>query len=88
LLGLFDRGIALGEHANQLAAGNCFVDQADRAFARDRQRHERVGKEHRVPKRENRKLVWKVERTLSGEFFDLERFVAVCHGDGYDGARR
>jgi hypothetical protein len=64
LLRLFDGGIALREDANQLTAGNRLVDQPDRAFARDGQRHERVREKNGVAERENRELVGKIERPI------------------------
>ena len=57
LLRLFDRGVALGEDTYQLAARDRLVNQADRALAGDRQRHERVGEQHGVPQRKDRELV-------------------------------
>src|SRR5204863_10056016 len=80
LLRLFDGGVALREDADQFPTGNRLVYQPDGAFARHCQRHERVRKEDRVPKRENRQLVWNIEWTIRRQFFDLERFVAVWHG--------
>ena len=69
-------GVALGEDANQLAAGDGFVDQPDGALARDRERHERVRKQDRVAKRKDRELVRKIERPIGcRKLFDLERLV-------------
>ena len=53
---LLDRRVALREDGDQLAVRDRIVDQADRALARHRQRHERIGKEDRVAQRQNRQL--------------------------------
>ena len=53
---LVDGGIALREHGDELAVRNGVVNQAHRALARDGERHERIGKEDCVPKREDRQL--------------------------------
>ena len=64
LLRLLDSRVALREDADQLAAGDRLVDQADRALARHGERHERVRKQHGVAERKNRKLVRDVERPI------------------------
>jgi len=46
---LFDRGVALGEYANHTPRRGGLVDQAHGGFPRDRERHERIRKEHCVP---------------------------------------
>jgi hypothetical protein len=71
----------LCEDANQLAAGNGLVYEADRTFARHRERHERVRKKNGVAKGKDRELVGKIERPIGGELLDLEGFVAVTHGE-------
>ena len=53
---LLDRRVALGEDGDQLAVGDRVVDQPDRALARHGERHERIGKQDRVPQRQNRQL--------------------------------
>ena len=55
---LLDRRVALREDRDQLAVGDRVVDEADGALARHGQRHERIRKEHRVPKRQDRQLGW------------------------------
>ena len=80
LLRLFHRRVPLGEDANQLAGRNGFVDQPDGALARHRQRHERVGKEYRVAKRQDRKLVGHQEGPVGRrDFFQIERLVQIAH---------
>jgi hypothetical protein len=39
--------------ADQPTCGIRFLDELDRGFPRDRERHERIGKEHRVPERKH-----------------------------------
>jgi hypothetical protein len=46
--GMLDGGVALGEHADDLCAGEGIFDQADRAFAAHGQRQERMGEDHGV----------------------------------------
>ena len=61
---LLDRGVALREHRDQLAVRDGVVDQADRALARHRQRHERIRKEDRVAQRQDRQLGRNRERPI------------------------
>ena len=56
--GLFDRRITLGEDGDQLGAVHRLVDEAHRCLPRDRERHERIRKEHRVSERKDRQLGW------------------------------
>ena len=56
LLRLVDGGLALREDADHPVAGAGLVDQADGGLARHRQRHERIGKQDRVAKRQDRQL--------------------------------
>ena len=56
LLGLLDGRVALREDGDELAAGERVFDQADRALAGDRERHERMREQHRVPQRQDRQL--------------------------------
>ena len=65
LPGLFDRRITLREDGDQLAVGDRIVDQADGAFARHGERHERIRKKDRVPKREDRELRRNRERPIA-----------------------
>jgi hypothetical protein len=52
----FDRRVALGEDRNQFSVRDRIVDEPDGALARDRERHERIGKKYSIPKREDRQL--------------------------------
>ena len=63
--GFVDRRVALREHRDQLAVGNRVVDEPHGALAGDGQRHERIGKEDRVAKREDRQLGWNRERPIA-----------------------
>jgi hypothetical protein len=81
LLRLLHRRITLREDANQLAPRDGFINQADGALARDRQRHERVGKQHRVAQRKDRQLVGQLQRPFAGrELFEVQSVVAFGHG--------
>ena len=64
---LFDRGFALREDADQLAGGVRLFDEADRGLARDRQRHERIGKQDRVAERQYRQFGRNLERPFGVE---------------------
>ena len=55
-------GLALGEDGDQAAARHRFVDEADRALARDRERHERVREQHRVAQRQHGQLARQPKR--------------------------
>ncbi len=77
---LLDRRFALGEHADHPAGGRRLVDQAHRRFARDRQRHERVRKQHRVPQRQDRQIGRNRQRTLRRRLVDDdEGIVSIAH---------
>jgi hypothetical protein len=52
--GLFNRRVALREYPDDPAGGGRFVDQANGALAGDRERHEGIGEQDRVPQREHR----------------------------------
>ena len=56
LVRFVERGVALREHADDLARIDGLVDQPDGALARNRQRHERIGEQHRVAQRQQREL--------------------------------
>src|SRR5262249_17639766 len=79
LSGLFDGGVALGEHGDQLAVGNRIVDETHGAFPRDRERHERIRKEDGIPKREDRQLRWNRKRPVAdrdGLWFEVLDLIA------------
>ena len=74
--------VALGEDRDQLAVGDRIVDEPHRALARDRQRHERIRKEDRVPKRENRQLRRNRERPIADrDVLGLRLSSLIAHGD-------
>ena len=56
LRGLLDRRIALGKDGDQLAVADGLINETHRTLAGDRERHEGIGKQHRVPERKNRQL--------------------------------
>ena len=56
LAGFLAGRIVLREDADDFAAGDRIVDELDGAFARHRERHERVGKQHRVAQRQRRHI--------------------------------
>ena len=76
---LFDRGIPLREHADELAAGDRLFDQAHGALARHGQRQERIGKQHGVAQRQNRQLARNGYRMFRGRVADVETFVFTTH---------
>ena len=76
---LFDRGVPLGEHADELAPVDRLFDEADGALARDCQRQERIGKQHRVAQRQNRQLARNRYRLFCGRVADVETFVFTTH---------
>jgi len=58
------------------------VDQPHGALARDREGHEGIRKEDRVPKRQDRQLGWNVERPIAeGDVLALEVLELIAHGD-------
>ena len=82
LAGFLDPRVALGEDRDELAVRDHVVDQADGALAGHRERHERVGEEHRVAQRQHGQLGRNRERTVPGQrFVRLLTFVLVDHGD-------
>ena len=86
---LFDRGVALREHGDQLAVRDRVVDQADRALARHGQRHERIRKEHRVAQREDRQLGRNRERPIAvRQVLGLEGLELVAHGRPHFNVKR
>ena len=82
LAGLFDCRVTLREDRNQFAVGDRVVDQAHRAFARDRERHERIRKEDRVPKREDRQLRGNRKRPIADrDVLGFEVLDLIAHSD-------
>ena len=82
LLRLFDRRVALREHGDQLAVRDRVVDQTHRALAGDGERHERIRKEDRVPKRQNRQLRRNRKRPIADrEVLGLEVLELIAHRD-------
>ena len=78
--GLFDRGIALREHRDQLSVRNRIVDQADRALAGDGERHERIGEEDGVAKRQDRQLGRNRQRPVADrDVLRLEVLDLIAH---------
>ena len=81
---LLDRRVALGEDRDQLAVGDRVVDQADRALAGHGERHERIRKQHRVAKRQDRQLGRNRERPIAGrDVLGLEVLELIAHGDPF-----
>ena len=79
---LLDARVALGEDGDQLAVGDRIVDQPHGALARHRERHERVGKQDRVPKRQNRQLRRNRERPIADrDVLGLEVLDLIAHSD-------
>ena len=80
--GLLHGRVALREHPDQLPARHRVVDEAHGALPRHGERHERVGKQDRVPKRKNRQLGRHGERPVTrGAFLRGKTLVAIAHGD-------
>ena len=76
---LFDRRVLLGEHTDELAAGNRLFNQANGALAGHCQRQERIWKQHGVAERKNRQLVWNRNRVVPGRIADVKTFVFSGH---------
>jgi hypothetical protein len=76
-------GFALREHGNGLAARHGLVDQLDGTFARHRERHERLRKQHRVAQRQHRHLGRHAERWCFRA--GIELFYRVAHVVGPPG---
>jgi len=77
-----DGRVALREHGDQLAVGDGIVDQPHGALARDREGHEGIREEDRVPKRQDRQLGWNVERPIAdGDVLVFEVLELIAHGD-------
>ena len=74
-----DGRLALGEDANHPAGGAGLVDQADRRLARDGQRHEGVGEQHRVAQRQHGHVVGNRQSFRARRLFDDDGFVTVAH---------
>ena len=68
--------LALREDRNQAAARNRLVNQPHRALARHRERHERIGKQHRIAQRQHRQLGWQPECRRVGRRALLDRDVS------------
>ena len=75
----FGRRLALREDADHAAGGGRLVDEADRGFARDGQRHERVGEQNRVAQRQHGHFVGDRQPFCGGGVLDDERFVSIAH---------
>jgi hypothetical protein len=81
---LLDGRVALGEDGDQLAVRDGVVDQANRAFARDGERHERIRKEDRVSKRQDRQLGRDIERPIADrDVLGLEVLELIAHRDPF-----
>ena len=81
---LLDGRVTLGEDGDQLAVRDRVVDQADRAFARHGERHERIRKEDRVSKRQDRQLGRDVERPIADrDVLGLEVLELIAHRDPF-----
>ena len=79
LQGLLDGRFALREDADHPARRARFVDQSDRRFARHGQRHEGIGKQHRVAERQHRHVVGNRQPFRGRRLFDDDGFVTVAH---------
>ena len=65
-------------------ADDGLVDQPHRALAGHRQRHERVGEQHRVAQRQHGQLGRNVERLLGRRIAGLESIFLIAHRDPPD----
>ena len=79
---LLDGRVTLGEHRDQLAVRDRIVDEPDGALAGDGERHERIGKQDGVAKRQNRQLRRNGERPIADrDVLGLEVLDLIAHGE-------
>ena len=79
---LFDGGVTLGEHRDQLAVPNRIVDEPDGALAGHGERHERIREEDGISKRQNRQFRGNRQRPIADRHvLGLEVFDLIAHGD-------
>ena len=75
------RGLTLGEDGNHPAGRDGVVDQPHRALASHRQRHERIGEQHRVAQRQHGEFSGNLERLLGRRIAGLESIFLIAHRD-------